>query len=86
MRRWGQISDAKPDSFYHETAKKVYLPDVYRKAAEELVAEGKLKREEVPFDTDGYKPASSDFIDGITYDGRKPIEYLAKHKVGFKDS
>jgi nitrate/nitrite transport system substrate-binding protein len=85
MRRWGQISDAKPDAFYHETAKKVYLPDVYRKAAEELIAEGKLKREEVPFDTDGYKPASADFIDGVSYDGRKPLEYLAKQKIGFKD-
>jgi len=86
MRRWGQIPDAQPDSFYHETAKKVYLPEVYKKAAEELIAEGKLKREEVPFDTDGYKPPSSDFIDGIAYDGRKPLAYLAKHKLGFKDS
>lgn len=85
MRRWGQISDAQPDSFYHETAKKVYLPDVYKKAANELIAEGKLQREEVPFDTDGYKPPTSDFIDGITYDGRKPLAYLAKHKLGIKD-
>jgi nitrate/nitrite transport system substrate-binding protein len=85
MRRWGQISDAKPDAFYHETARKVYQPDVYRKAADALVAEGQLKREEVPWDTDGYKPPSSDFIDGVTYDGRKPLEYLNKHKIGFKD-
>jgi nitrate/nitrite transport system substrate-binding protein len=85
MRRWGQISDAKPDAFYHETAKKVYLPDVYRAAAESLVADGHLRREEVPWDTDGYKPSSSDFIDGVAYDGRKPLEYLKKHKIGFKD-
>jgi nitrate/nitrite transport system substrate-binding protein len=85
MRRWGQIPEPKPDSFYHETAKKIYLPDVYRRAAEALVKEGHLKREEVPWDTDGYRPPSSDFIDGVTYDGRKPLEYLTKHKVGFKD-
>jgi nitrate/nitrite transport system substrate-binding protein len=85
MRRWGQISDPRPDSFYHETAKKVYLPDVYRKAAEELVSEGHLKKDEVPWDTDGYKPPSGDFIDGVVYDGRKPLEYLSKHKIGFKD-
>jgi nitrate/nitrite transport system substrate-binding protein len=85
MRRWGQIADAQPDSFYHETAKKVYLPDVYRKAAEELVSEGHLKKDEVPWDTDGYKPPSGDFIDGVVYDGRKPLEYLSKHKIGFKD-
>src|SRR3990167_8587521 len=28
MRRWGQISEAKPDSWYLETAKKVYLPAI----------------------------------------------------------
>ena len=33
MRRWGQISESKPDSWYHETAKKVYRPDVYLEAA-----------------------------------------------------
>jgi nitrate/nitrite transport system substrate-binding protein len=29
MRRWGQISDAKPDSWYMDIAKKVYRPDIY---------------------------------------------------------
>jgi nitrate/nitrite transport system substrate-binding protein len=86
MRRWGQITEPKPDSFYHETAKKVYLPDVYRKAAEALVEEGHLKKDEVPWDTDGYKPPTSDFIDGVAYDGKKPIEYLSLHKIGFKDN
>jgi nitrate/nitrite transport system substrate-binding protein len=84
MRRWGQIADPQPDSFYHDTAKKVYLPGVYKQAAAELIAEGHLKKEDVP-DTDGYKPPTSEFIDGITYDGRNPLEYLSKHKIGFKD-
>jgi nitrate/nitrite transport system substrate-binding protein len=81
MRRWGQIDEAKPDAWYHETAAKVYRPDLYRKAAELLVKEGGIEAGDVP-DTDGYKPPTSDFIDGVTYDGRKPNQYLAKFRVG----
>ncbi len=32
MRRWGQISDQKPDSWYSDMAKKVYRPDIYAQA------------------------------------------------------
>jgi nitrate/nitrite transport system substrate-binding protein len=86
MRRWGQITEAKPASWYHETVKSVYLPDVYRKAADMLVAEGTLAAEDYPAaDYDGYKPATSDFIDGIMYDGKEPIKYLNSHKIGNKD-
>jgi nitrate/nitrite transport system substrate-binding protein len=81
MRRWGQIDEAKPDSWYHETAARVYRPDLYRKAAELLVKEGAIQASEIPA-TDGYKPATSEFIDGVTYDGRKPNGYLAKFRVG----
>jgi nitrate/nitrite transport system substrate-binding protein len=81
MRRWGQIGEAKPDSWYHETARSVYRPDIYLLAAKELIQEGHLKPGEVPA-TDGYKPATGDFIDGIEYDGRKPNAYLAKFKIG----
>jgi len=84
MRRWGQIGEAKPDAWYHETAKKVYLPDVYLKAAQMLIKEGKIKADEVPT-TDGYKPADAGFIDGITFDGRKPNDYLKQFKIGNKD-
>ena len=85
MRRWGQISESKPDAWYHETAKKVYRPDVYLAAAKELLEEGKIEKDEIPWDTDGYKPATSDFIDGMTYDGKKPLEYIAGFKIGLKD-
>ncbi len=85
MRRWGQITETMPDSWYHETAKKVYKPDIYKEAATALLEEGKIKKDEVPWDTDGYKPATGDFIDGVVYDGKKPIEYLNKHKIGNKD-
>lgn len=84
MRRWGQIAEPKPDSWYDEVAKKVYRADVYRKAAAALIAEGKMKQEDLPV-TDGYKPPLAEFIDGIEYDGRQPNAYLAKFAIGLKD-
>ena len=51
-----------------------------------LIAEGYLTADEIPpVDTDGYRPATDEFIDGIVYDGRKPIQYLNSHKIGNKD-
>ena len=85
MRRWGQIPESKPASWYDETAKSVYMPAVYLDAAKRLLAEGKIAEEDVPWDTDGYRPATDEFIDGIEYDGKKPIEYINKFKIGNKD-
>jgi nitrate/nitrite transport system substrate-binding protein len=86
MRRWGQIPESKPDSWYLETAKKVYRPDVYAMAAKELIAEGKLKASDFPnfAKETGFKPAQKDFIDGVVYDGRKPNDYINKMKIGLK--
>jgi nitrate/nitrite transport system substrate-binding protein len=84
MRRWGQIPEAKPEAWYHETAKKVYLPDIYLKAATLLIEEGKAPRSAFPFDTDGYRAPTKDFIDGIEYDGRAATAYLEKFKIGLK--
>jgi nitrate/nitrite transport system substrate-binding protein len=84
MRRWGQITDAKADDWYHEKAKSVYRPDIYLDAAKALIAEKHLAQAEVP-KTDGYKDPDGGFIDGVTYDGRKPNEYLKKLKIGLKD-
>lgn len=86
MRRWGQITEPKPAQWYHDTAKKVYLPSVYMEAAKHLIEEGHLSKSEVPFGTDGYKAPTGDFIDGIVYDGRDPIGYLNSHKIGNKDA
>ena len=83
MRRWGQIGENKLDEWYHETAKSVYMPEVWLKAAKELVKDGYLSETEIP-QTDGYKPSTSDFIDGIEYDGKKPLEYLKKFEIGNK--
>jgi len=86
MRRWGQISQAKPDSWYMDIAKKVYRPDIYAQAANELVAEGKLKASDFPnfAKETGFKPPQKEFIDGVTYDGKKPNAYLEKFKIGLK--
>jgi nitrate/nitrite transport system substrate-binding protein len=86
MRRWGQIEDYKPDSWYLDIAKKVYRPDIYALAAKELIAEGKLKAADFPdfAKETGFRPPQSQFIDGISYDGTKPNDYLAKFKIGLK--
>jgi nitrate/nitrite transport system substrate-binding protein len=84
MRRWGQIPEQKPDAWYAQTAKDVYKPEIYMKAAESLVEEGKAKKDEFPFGTDGYKPATSEFIDGVSYDGKKPNAYIDSLPIGLK--
>ena len=84
MRRWGQIADGKPDSWYHDVAKKVYRPDIYLEAAKLLVDEGKAKKADFPWDTDGYRAPQSEFIDSIVFDGRKPNDYLKQFPIGLK--
>jgi nitrate/nitrite transport system substrate-binding protein len=86
MRRWGQITEAKPAEWYAQVAADVYQPDLYLKAAQMLVDEGLIKAADIPFGTDGYKPATSAFIDGIEYDGKKPLEYLNALTIGNKDN
>ena len=83
MRRWGQIPEAKPDTWYDETVRRAYKPDVWREAAKRLVAEGKLTPADVP-ETDGYAPPDASFMDGVVYDGRKPNAYLKALKIGLK--
>ena len=86
MRRWGQIAENKPDSWYMDIAKKVYRPDIYQQAAKALIAEGKFKASEFPdfAKEDGFKKPQTEFIDEITYDGKKPNDYLKKFSIGLK--
>lgn len=86
MRRWGQISEQKSDTWYKGIAKKVYRPDIYAQAAKALVAEGKAKASDFPeFATEsGFKPAQTHFIDNIAYDGSQPNAYLEKFDIGLK--
>jgi len=84
MRRWGQIPESKPDSWFHDVAKKVYRPDIYLKAARLVVEDGNADESEFPWDTDGYREPQSEFIDGIVFDGRAPNDYLAQFSIGLK--
>lgn len=65
----------------------MYRPDVYAAAAKALIDEGKMSTSDFPdFDSeDGFKPPQSEFIDGITYDGRYPNAYLKQFPIGLKD-
>ena len=86
MRRWGQINEYKDDTWYFETAKKVYRPDLYAQAAKELIEEGKAKAADFPnFASEtGFRPPQKEFIDGITYDGKQPNDYLNHFPIGLK--
>ena len=84
MRRWGQIPEAKPVSWYQNTIKDIYRPDIWKKAAEMLVSDGHIPATDIP-ETDGYKPATTDFIDGKTYDAKDPIGYINSFSIGNKD-
>ena len=62
----------------------MYRPDLYLEAAKALVAEGKAKKADFPWDTDGYRAPTDEFIDEVSYDGRKPNDYLGKLAIGLK--
>ena len=86
MRRWGQIAEQKPDSWYMDMAKKVYRPDIYAVAAQSLIDEGVMDAADFPdFATeDGFREPQSAFIDGITFDGMAPNAYLDSLRIGLK--
>lgn len=87
MRRWGQIAEDKPDSWYFETAKKVYRPDIYKKAATSLIEEGLANADEFPnFTTeDGFRAPQKHFIDNIVYNGKEPNAYINTFSIGLKE-
>ncbi|CAA0092752.1 Nitrate transport protein NrtA [Halioglobus japonicus] len=86
MRRWGQIPEPESDDWYFDVARSVYLPDIYQRAAQALIKEGRMSASDFPdFATEsGFRPAQSEFIDGITFDGTKPNEYLEQFPIGLK--
>ena len=84
MRRWGQIPESKSAEWYGEKIKEIYRPDIWTKAAEILVSEGKIPEADIP-ETDGYKPATDEFIGGKTYDAKDPIGYINSFSIGNKD-
>ncbi|MDC0660790.1 CmpA/NrtA family ABC transporter substrate-binding protein [Leisingera sp. SS27] len=86
MRRWGQIAEPKPDSWYDEVARSVYKPEIYLEAARLLVADGLADEADFPWDSDGYKaPApAEDIIDAIPFDGKTPNAYIDSLPIGLK--
>ena len=87
MRRWGQLQQDKPDSWYIETAKKIYRPDLYMEAAKLLIEEGNVDAKEIPAAGEsGFKPPTGKdiFIDGKVYDGSKPNDYIQSFKIKSK--
>jgi nitrate/nitrite transport system substrate-binding protein len=85
MRRWGQI-DQKPDAWYADTAKQVNRTDIYLKAAQLLIEDGKAKKEDFPLMSDGYRAPWKSKLDGIEFDGKQPNAYVDKFEVGLKGS
>ena len=84
MRRWGQLAD-QSDSWYAETARRVYRSDLYRAAAAELISEGKLAASDLPA-AELTIPPGAKFIDGIEFDPAQPNAYLAKFAIGMQGS
>ncbi|GAB2523687.1 CmpA/NrtA family ABC transporter substrate-binding protein [Microbulbifer agarilyticus] len=86
MRRWGQISEDKPDEWYKELAAQVYRPDIYQAAAKSLIEEKLATAAQFPdFETeDGFRNPQTHFIDGIVYNGKEPNAYIEKFDIGLK--
>jgi nitrate/nitrite transport system substrate-binding protein len=86
MRRWGQISDDMPDSWYKAIAAKVYRPDIYMAAAQSLVDDKILSKSDFSdlVGEDGFRDPQKHFIDNIVYDGTQPNAYINKFKIGLK--
>lgn len=86
MRRWGQIAEQKPDTWYSDIARKVFRPDIYQQAARELIKEGKMSASDFPdFASEtGFRAPTRETIDQIEFDGRKPNAYLKQFPIGLK--
>lgn len=83
MRRWGQLAEDKADGWYLDTAKAAYRADLYKLAADSLVADGKATAADFPA-TDGFRIYEKAAIDGVKYDAKAPNAYIASFKIGLK--
>jgi nitrate/nitrite transport system substrate-binding protein len=86
MRRWGQISEQQTDGWYKDMAKKVYRPDIYKQAVNELISDGTFKETDFAgvAESDGFRGVQDDFMDGVIYDGSKPNAYIDSMVIGIK--
>lgn len=88
MRRWGQLSDAKPDSWYLDTAKNAFDVQLYQQAARELITEGKFSSADFPDfakESGIKKPTDYKFADHNAFDANTPNKYLQQFTIGYKD-
>ena len=83
MRRWGQLREDQPDSWYLETARDIYRPELYMEAAQLLIEEENLAEADIPTGTDGFRKVTGtgDFIDGKVYDGHQPNAYIKSFTI-----
>lgn len=88
MRRWGQLSDAKPDSWYLDIAKNAFDVQLYQQAARELITEGKFSSADFPDfakESGIKKPTDYKFADNKLFDANTPNKYLQQFTIGYKD-
>jgi len=84
MLRWGQVTEAVS---IRDVAQRVYRPDLYRQAAEDLGISAPLADEKVegahdtPWTAQGMDGpiamGRDSFFDGMTFDPSSPLDYLA---------
>lgn len=84
MRRWGQITEAQSDDWYIETARSVFLSDLFEQAAQSLVDDGLVPADAFPFGSDGFRDVVDHAIDGVPFDGRSPNAYIDSLPIGLK--
>ncbi|MBR9872349.1 MAG: ABC transporter substrate-binding protein [Gammaproteobacteria bacterium] len=86
MRRWGQIPEAKPDSWYMETAAKVYRGDIYAQAAQSLIDDGLMAASDFPdFSSENFeRPFQGTLIDGVPFTPTTPNAYIDRFEIGLK--
>ena len=63
MRRWGQISASQAGQLVRAGRQRRLPARLYLQAAKLLVAEGKAKKADFPWDSDGYRAPTAEFID-----------------------
>ena len=86
MRRWGQISEDKSDSWFKQVAQSVYRPDIYKRAVQSLIDEKLVLATDFAMvaTEDGYRAPQPHFIDGHTFDAHQPNHYLQQFAIGIK--
>ena len=85
MRRWGQIPKPSRDEWYHETAKQCISARRSTGGGQGLLAAKARSRRTTCRGTPtaiAHRPPSSSTA--LTYDGKKPLEYLSSFKIGNK--